>query len=64
MNAGSPYTAMHDTFLTRPTLVEGLIPLFSSAPSPPRSTDAEADLDETQRSSQPAPAAQTVSSGR
>ncbi len=42
MNAGLPYTALRDTILTHPTLVEGLIPLFSSAPSPPRSADAKA----------------------
>jgi pyruvate/2-oxoglutarate dehydrogenase complex dihydrolipoamide dehydrogenase (E3) component len=64
MNAGLPYTALRDTILAHPTLVEGLIPLFSSAPSPPRSADAEADLDETQRSSQSAPDAQAVSGGR
>jgi pyruvate/2-oxoglutarate dehydrogenase complex dihydrolipoamide dehydrogenase (E3) component len=34
MNAGVPYTALRDTILTHPTLVEGLIPLFSSAPTP------------------------------
>jgi pyruvate/2-oxoglutarate dehydrogenase complex dihydrolipoamide dehydrogenase (E3) component len=33
MIAGLPYTALHDAVLTHPTLVEGLIPLFSSAPS-------------------------------
>src|ERR1700680_444712 len=33
MNAGVPYTALRDAVLTHPTLVEGLIPLFSSAPS-------------------------------
>jgi pyruvate/2-oxoglutarate dehydrogenase complex dihydrolipoamide dehydrogenase (E3) component len=32
MNAALPYTALHDAILTHPTLVEGLIPLFSSAP--------------------------------
>jgi pyruvate/2-oxoglutarate dehydrogenase complex dihydrolipoamide dehydrogenase (E3) component len=32
MNAGMPYTALRDTILTHPTLVEGLIPLFSSVP--------------------------------
>jgi pyruvate/2-oxoglutarate dehydrogenase complex dihydrolipoamide dehydrogenase (E3) component len=32
MNAGLPYTALRDAILTHPTLVEGLIPLFSSAP--------------------------------
>lgn len=33
MNAGLAYTALRDTILTHPTLVEGLIPLFSSVPS-------------------------------
>ena len=33
MMAGLPYTALRDAMLTHPTLVEGLIPLFSSAPS-------------------------------
>jgi hypothetical protein len=33
MIAGLPYTALRDAVLTHPTLVEGLIPLFSSAPS-------------------------------
>jgi pyruvate/2-oxoglutarate dehydrogenase complex dihydrolipoamide dehydrogenase (E3) component len=33
MIAGLPYTAMRDAVLAHPTLVEGLIPLFSSAPS-------------------------------
>jgi pyruvate/2-oxoglutarate dehydrogenase complex dihydrolipoamide dehydrogenase (E3) component len=34
MIAGLPYTALRDAVLTHPTLVEGLIPLFSSAASP------------------------------
>ena len=29
MTAGLPYTALRDAALTHPTLVEGLIPLFS-----------------------------------
>jgi pyruvate/2-oxoglutarate dehydrogenase complex dihydrolipoamide dehydrogenase (E3) component len=33
MNAGLPYTELRDAILTHPTLVEGLIPLFSAAPS-------------------------------
>jgi pyruvate/2-oxoglutarate dehydrogenase complex dihydrolipoamide dehydrogenase (E3) component len=33
MIARQPYTAMRDAVLTHPTLVEGLIPLFSSVPS-------------------------------
>jgi pyruvate/2-oxoglutarate dehydrogenase complex dihydrolipoamide dehydrogenase (E3) component len=34
MIAGLPYTALRDAVLTHPTLVEGLISLFSSAASP------------------------------
>lgn len=34
MTAGLPYTALRDAILTHPTLVEGLIPLFSSAFDP------------------------------
>jgi len=33
MTAGLPFTALRDAMLTHPTLVEGLIPLFSSTPS-------------------------------
>jgi len=33
MAAGLPYTALRDAVLAHPTLVEGLIPLFSGAPS-------------------------------
>jgi pyruvate/2-oxoglutarate dehydrogenase complex dihydrolipoamide dehydrogenase (E3) component len=33
MSAGLPYTALRDAILTHPTLVEALIPLFSSAAS-------------------------------
>jgi len=33
MIAGQPYTALRDAVLTHPTLLEGLIPLFSSVPS-------------------------------
>jgi pyruvate/2-oxoglutarate dehydrogenase complex dihydrolipoamide dehydrogenase (E3) component len=33
MIAGLPYTALRDAVLTHPTLVEGLIPLLSSAAS-------------------------------
>jgi pyruvate/2-oxoglutarate dehydrogenase complex dihydrolipoamide dehydrogenase (E3) component len=36
MIAGLPYTALRDAVLTHPTLVEGLIPLFSSAASVPK----------------------------
>jgi pyruvate/2-oxoglutarate dehydrogenase complex dihydrolipoamide dehydrogenase (E3) component len=40
MIAGLPYTALRDAVLTHPTLAEGLIPLFSSAPSAHRVNDA------------------------
>ena len=40
MVAGLPYTALRDAMLTHPTLVEGLIPLFSSVPSVSKSGDA------------------------
>jgi pyruvate/2-oxoglutarate dehydrogenase complex dihydrolipoamide dehydrogenase (E3) component len=33
MLAGLPYTALRDAILTHPTLVEGFVPLFSSAPA-------------------------------
>lgn len=33
MIAGPPDTVLRDAILTHPTLVEGLIPLFSSAPT-------------------------------
>lgn len=38
MNAGLPYAALRDAVLTHPTLVEGLIPLFSSSSSIPEPT--------------------------
>ena len=37
MVAGLAYTALRDAMLTHPTLVEGLIPLFLSVPSVPKS---------------------------
>ena len=40
MVAGLPYTALRDALLTHPTVVEGLIPLFSSAPSVPKAANA------------------------
>jgi pyruvate/2-oxoglutarate dehydrogenase complex dihydrolipoamide dehydrogenase (E3) component len=40
MVAGLPYTVLRDAMLTHPTLVEGLIPLFSSTPSVPKSASA------------------------
>jgi pyruvate/2-oxoglutarate dehydrogenase complex dihydrolipoamide dehydrogenase (E3) component len=33
MSSGLPYTALRDAILTHPTLVEGLIPLFTSVPA-------------------------------
>ncbi|HEY2823732.1 MAG TPA: FAD-dependent oxidoreductase [Candidatus Acidoferrum sp.] len=41
MSAGLPYTALRDSILTHPTLVEGLIPLFTSAPSIPEFAQGE-----------------------
>jgi pyruvate/2-oxoglutarate dehydrogenase complex dihydrolipoamide dehydrogenase (E3) component len=38
MSAGVPYTTLRDSILTHPTLVEGLIPLFTSAPSIPKAS--------------------------
>jgi len=40
MMAGLPYTALRDATLTHPTLVEGLIPLFSSTPLTPQAADS------------------------
>jgi pyruvate/2-oxoglutarate dehydrogenase complex dihydrolipoamide dehydrogenase (E3) component len=40
MVAGLPYTALRDAMLTHPTLVEGLIGLFSSVPLVPKSAAA------------------------
>ena len=41
MMAGSPYTALRDAIWAHPTLVEGLTPLFLSAPSLSASVDAQ-----------------------
>ena len=41
MMAGLPYTALRDAIWAHPTLVEGLSPLFSSAPSLPAGVDAQ-----------------------
>src|SRR5439155_4108618 len=41
MTSGLAYTTLRDTILTHPTLVEGLIPLFSSSASIPRLTGEE-----------------------
>jgi pyruvate/2-oxoglutarate dehydrogenase complex dihydrolipoamide dehydrogenase (E3) component len=40
MMAGLPYTALRDAILAHPTLVEGLIPLFSSTPVTPQVANA------------------------
>jgi pyruvate/2-oxoglutarate dehydrogenase complex dihydrolipoamide dehydrogenase (E3) component len=40
MVAGLPYTVLRDAVLAHPTLVEGLIPLFSAAPSAHEVVDA------------------------
>jgi pyruvate/2-oxoglutarate dehydrogenase complex dihydrolipoamide dehydrogenase (E3) component len=40
ISAGLPYTALRDAVLTHPTLVEGLITLFSSAASANKVTEA------------------------
>jgi pyruvate/2-oxoglutarate dehydrogenase complex dihydrolipoamide dehydrogenase (E3) component len=41
MIAGLPYTALRDAVLTHPTLVEGLMPLFASATSMHKGTEAK-----------------------
>ncbi|MGH9618137.1 MAG: dihydrolipoyl dehydrogenase family protein [Bryobacteraceae bacterium] len=41
MMAALPYTALRDAIWSHPTLVEGLIPLFSSEPSLPASVGAQ-----------------------
>jgi pyruvate/2-oxoglutarate dehydrogenase complex dihydrolipoamide dehydrogenase (E3) component len=41
MMAGLPYTALRDAIWAHPTLVEGLSPLFSSAPSLPAGVDEQ-----------------------
>jgi len=42
MIAGLPYTALRDAILTHPTLLEGLIPPFSSVPTIPKSFETHA----------------------
>jgi pyruvate/2-oxoglutarate dehydrogenase complex dihydrolipoamide dehydrogenase (E3) component len=42
MMAGAPYTMLREAIWTHPTLVEGLIPLFSSTPSLPADDDTQA----------------------
>jgi pyruvate/2-oxoglutarate dehydrogenase complex dihydrolipoamide dehydrogenase (E3) component len=41
MSAGVPYTSLRDAILTHPTLVEGLIPLFTSSASISELSDEE-----------------------
>jgi pyruvate/2-oxoglutarate dehydrogenase complex dihydrolipoamide dehydrogenase (E3) component len=48
-DAGLPYTTLRDTILTHPTLVEGLIPLFSSAVSTPKSLSEHPSVDFTNK---------------
>lgn len=43
MKAGLPYTALRDAILTHPTLVEGLIPLFSGEPTKVRAGDSQGE---------------------
>jgi pyruvate/2-oxoglutarate dehydrogenase complex dihydrolipoamide dehydrogenase (E3) component len=38
MLAGLPFTALRDAVLTHPTMLEGLIPLFSAVPPIPHSS--------------------------
>lgn len=63
MIAGLPYTALRDAMLTHPTLVEGLIPLFSSVPSLSESADTGANLREERQAPQSVPTAQAVPNG-
>jgi pyruvate/2-oxoglutarate dehydrogenase complex dihydrolipoamide dehydrogenase (E3) component len=49
MLAGLPYTALRDAVLTHPTLVEGLTPLFASAPSV-QSVDASVERSQERKS--------------
>jgi pyruvate/2-oxoglutarate dehydrogenase complex dihydrolipoamide dehydrogenase (E3) component len=49
MNAGLPYTMLRDSILTHPTLVEGLIPLFSSPASAAEATDKDNRTDLKQK---------------
>ena len=48
-DAGLPYTTLRDTILTHPTLVEGLIALFSSAVSTPKSLSEHPGVDFTNK---------------
>ena len=51
MLAGLPYTALRDAIFTHPTLLEGLIPLFSSVPPISKSSESPAGLAELTRAS-------------
>ena len=51
MCAGIPYTTLRDTILTHPTLVEGLIPLFSSSASIQEPQTREIELASSRRRS-------------
>jgi pyruvate/2-oxoglutarate dehydrogenase complex dihydrolipoamide dehydrogenase (E3) component len=42
MLAGLPYTVLCDTIFTHPTMLEGLIPLFSSVPPLSKSLESHA----------------------
>jgi pyruvate/2-oxoglutarate dehydrogenase complex dihydrolipoamide dehydrogenase (E3) component len=61
MLAGLPYTALRDTILTHPTLVEGLSPLFSSAPSASRYSDTKTDGGEPRQFPKSVPTARAAS---
>jgi pyruvate/2-oxoglutarate dehydrogenase complex dihydrolipoamide dehydrogenase (E3) component len=61
MTAGMPYTALRDAILTHSTLVEGLSPLFSSAPSAPKYTKARTGGHEPGQLREAAPAARAAS---
>ena len=54
MNTGILFTTLRDAILTHPTLVEGLIPLFTSTPSLKKPTDALAHRIDVQWSGQAA----------
>jgi hypothetical protein len=44
MMAALPYTALRDAIWSHPTLVEGLTPLFSSAPLLSEQVDTQASV--------------------
>jgi hypothetical protein len=51
MIAGLPYTALRDAIFTHPTLLEGLIPLFTSVPPSSASTIFPKRYSKTRRTS-------------